>query len=54
MPDKAIRFTNVSRYFGDVRAVDQGQPGDRGWGVLHHAGALRLGEDHLPAHDRRL
>ena len=50
----AIEFRDVSRVYGEVRAVDRVSLAVRGRRVLRDARAVRLGQDDLPAADRRL
>ena len=50
----AVSFQNVSRHFGAVRAVDDVSLEIARRRVLRHARAVGLGQDDLPAADRRL
>lgn len=48
----AVEFNDVSRLYGDVRAVDGVSIAIRDGSFLH-AGAVGLRQNHLPAADRR-
>jgi ABC-type uncharacterized transport system ATPase subunit len=48
----AVEFNNVSRLYGDVRAVDGVTIAIRDGSFLH-AGAFGLRQNHLPASDCR-
>lgn len=45
----AVEFDDVSRLYGDVRAVDGVTIAIRDGEFFFHAGAVRLRQNHLPA-----
>ena len=52
--DVAVRLDGARKTYGDVVAVDRVDLDIARGRVLHAARPVRLGQDHLPADDRRL